>query len=144
MHARHTDEIRLPFDGVHSRAAPRRACEIPIAPGPDPSKQQDYYCRGGGKSGKAPLETARGWLHPPENTCAASNSTAVSVGTARDTLPQMIFHNQRASRRQLVVMKSWKKRTNIGATTNRLQRTCRGFLAFRCPQLLPHAFSGHS
>src|SRR5579859_2615789 len=144
MLARHTNEIRLPFDGVDSRAAPRRTCEIPIAPGPDHSKQQDYYCRGGGKSGKAPLETARGWLHPPENTCAAINSTAVSVGTARDTLPQMIFHNQRASLRQLMVMKSWKKRTNIGATTNRLKRTCCGFLDFRCLQLPPHAFSRRS
>jgi hypothetical protein len=39
-----------------------------------------------------------------------------------------------------MVMKSRKKRTNIGAAADRLQGIDYSFLAFRCLQLLPHAF----
>ena len=40
--ARGANEIRLPFDGIDPRAAARRACEVPIAPGPDQGNQQDH------------------------------------------------------------------------------------------------------
>jgi hypothetical protein len=41
-----------------------------------------------------------------------------------------------------MAMKSWKKKTNIGAAADRLQGIDCGFLAFRSLQVLPHAFGG--
>jgi len=51
----------------------------------------------------------------------------------------MNFYDERASRRQLVLMKSWQQRTNIGAATDGLQCVGCGLLANSCLQLLPYA-----
>ena len=54
----------------------------------------------------------------------------------------MVFHDERASLGQFLLMKSRQQSTNIGAATDGLQRAGCGFLAEPCLQLLPHVLGG--
>jgi hypothetical protein len=54
----------------------------------------------------------------------------------------VIFNDEGASRRQLLLTKGGQQGTNIGAATDRLQRIRSGFLAQPCLQIVPHALGG--
>jgi hypothetical protein len=54
----------------------------------------------------------------------------------------VIFNDEGASRRQLLLMKGGQQGTNISAPTDRLKRIGSRFLAQPCLQLVPHALGG--
>src|ERR1700686_4639326 len=121
--------IGLSCDGVDSHPAARRACYVPAVSSPNQCAQYGQCGCGERQTAKTPLKTAGNRLHPPVDAVLSVNGTAVSIGTAGYTLPKMIFHDQRASRRQLVLMESWQQRTNIRAATDGLPCVGCGFLA---------------
>src|SRR5580692_1947249 len=111
---------RLTSDGVDLRTIARRAQDVPVVPGPHQCDQHGQSGCREGKSGKTPLKTARSRLHPPVGAGVSISCTAVGIGTAGNAFPQMVFNNEGASRRQLLLMKSGQHGADIGATTDRL------------------------